>query len=201
MPYVETPPLGGNASLLQDLIRRMDVLEARTRVIQNGALIIRNNAGVAVAVIGQQADGTYGLKVANDAGVLQRIGGAQSVFGADLTGKTNISWATPLDCQLTVDISASGQALVTSFAEIFTYVSGQVGGIGVIVDSSTPYGTSYFSVSAGAAYIGGQSNEQRTLIISGLSQGSHVFKFAYQVQQPGASSVDFYSPSLTIQPL
>jgi len=62
MPYTETFPLGGNGDIIQDLLRRIEVLEKRSKVLQNGSIIVQDATGTMQAIIGQLPDGTYGIQ-------------------------------------------------------------------------------------------------------------------------------------------
>ena len=67
MPYSEVYPLGGTGDIIQDILTRLQILEARSRVMQNASTIVQNGSGNTVALFGQLSDGSYGMEVQDGA--------------------------------------------------------------------------------------------------------------------------------------
>lgn len=227
MPDTSVYPLGGNGDILQDLIRRVEILEARARVIQNGAINFVDNSGNVLMVLGQQADGTTGIRFFNpggteevrvgelnaapdiyglavrpsDGSALQQVGGTLFTFNGSTYTTTSTSWVVPTGNQaITATVGPSGRADCTIGAHVATGAVSQEGYIGLVVDGSTPPAFAVgTSESVGA---GGLSEDVfGRFTVTGLTPGSHTFKIYAWTANNGANNVGFSNMALTVTPL
>lgn len=223
MPLTLNFPLGANGDVIQDLVRRIEILEARGRALQNGAITIVDSSNQTRAVFGQLNDGTYGLEIFDSNGnveaklgqlsispaiyglgvlpdggtQLQQVGGFLNVVVGSVTGATNTTYqAFGSPNSVTAVIGPSGQAVVTVQCNITTSGTNVEGFVGVKVDSN-PFGT-FLLASAGAA---GGVNVQAaaSFVQTGIPAGTHTWTLGYNTANPG--TVNFFNPTLTVQPL
>ena len=222
MPLVDPPPRGGNADILKDICRRLDVLEARSRVIRAGSLVIQDNnghnidvlgqqadgtyglkafnsSGTTEVVLGQQADGTYGLKILNDAGVLQRVGGVVAASNAGTIAGSSNTVTIDTATEVTVPISASGQAIVVVSAIIALGAFAHVGFIGCCVDGATSPFLNQGSLGSGLATAQTSATITACAVLTGLSAGSHTFALGYQ--NSDVNAIGYSSRFIQVQPL
>ena len=214
MPLVPNFPLGANGDALQDLLRRVEILEARSRGLQNGSIVVFDANNNTRLVLGALADGTYGLEVLDNSGnvevklgqlnasppiyglgvlpsggtQLQQVGGFGNVLPAQALNQTNTSYlAFGAPNGVTTTIGPSGRALIMLTANIITSGTGMVG---VQVDSGL-FG-SLLVVNNANLLVGDFT------VMSGMTAGSHTFTMGYNTN--GVSS-SFTSPQMIVQPL
>lgn len=139
MPYVEPLALGGNTSQIASLQQRVQMLEARTRSLGNGALTVTDSNGNTVMVIGNLGNDQYGIAVLDESGNERALMGLlpSGDFGfmvLDTSGNSaeilpqysvyhGPAIALPsstgsLGVAVTANIGASGAAIVTLSAEL-----------------------------------------------------------------------------------
>ena len=139
----------------------------------------------------------YGLGVLPYGGTeLQLVGGVLEATGANETGVTSTSWTNVSGSTVTAEIGPSGQAQVQVSVQTATGGAGQEGLCGIVIDGGSPaYGTALID---GAGSI--LASVQSTIVLGGLSAGTHTFGLAVKVLGASANC-SFYTPTITVQPL
>lgn len=142
MPYPGQFPLGGNGDILMDIVRRLEILEARARVIQNGSIVVADSNNKTRVVIGQLPSGDYGVEVLDPNGNGRELLTTYQSF-VELNPSGNQTWQSSSTLpalpnggpSVTAYLGASGDALITVCATI--WVSGGNGGfVGLQVDGT-----------------------------------------------------------------
>lgn len=225
MPDTSVYPLGGNGDILQDLIRRVEILEARARVIQNGAINFVGSNGKPVVTIGSLSDGTYGVEIFDANGnvvtklgqldvspaiyglgvlphggtTLQQVGGAIAIQASDVLNTTVTSWTNfGGTSSLSTVLGPSGKALVTVSCNVQCSNPGASGLVGVAIDSNTFGGWVGSNCPVGATGGSTDTTSGSTQLVTGLSAGSHTFQLQYETDGTACS---FQTTTMVVQPL
>ena len=220
MPYTQTYPLGGNGDVLQDLLRRIEILEARTRQIQAGALTFVDNNGHQVMAIGQLPDGTYGIEVYDNNGnvrsalgklvngdyglqVIDSAGNSQEILPAvqqyvaaniNVTSQTYVQDGGPV---VSAVVGASGKVKVEASA-FAAANAGNVGAwVGLYIDGAFAFDLTEIDSAGGQI----TTSFGSTIIVSGLTPGStNTFELYYKWTS-ATGSANFQNRSLVVTPL
>ena len=219
MPIAENFPLGGLGDQLQDILRRLKALEARSRVLQNGSLVVQDINGNNRAVYGQLSDGTYGLQVFDNTHAERvRIGQlASGDYGIQVTDTAgNTEEILPQVAQyVSTGIVVTSQTYIQNGGPAVTAVVGASGKVGV--DSSAFVAANAANVGAWVAlFVDGAHNTDltevdsaagqitvsfgSTIILTGLSAGSHTFELYYKWTS-ASGTANFSNRSLVVTPL
>ena len=202
MPYTDLSPRGGYTDVIKDMQRRIDVVEAKLRGVRSDAFVASNATGTIECVLGQQSDGSYGLRVRNGSGVLQAVAGVQSAVGSDVLSYATNAWALSSGSLVTCNISSSGQAIVCAEASINLAPGSSASVlIGISVDGNTPnHAVGQFTMGITTGGNNPSVSLVRWDLVTGLSQGSHTFQVGYNNLVPAAAA-NFLGPQAIVFPL
>lgn len=152
-----------------------------------------DDSGARAVFLGDQGSGLYGLGIRNHAsGLIQQVGGAVTVAGADVLGYSTSS-LTATTATVTVTLGPSGQAIVTPSLQINASSAPTSYGSCQLKIGSTSYGAPLIQ-NAGA--IGTVSS---TYLVAPGS-GSKTFTL-YVGPRSGTDPIDYQAINLVVQPL
>lgn len=199
----EIESLPSLAGKLKELERRLGAMERsgtlRNTSMKEGTIIITDESGAPMVLVGRFDDGSYGLGVLDGSGNFVSI--QNYIFGQQFdqevaTGSTDSTTAVDLGGPaVTVNVGPTGNVVVTAGAYIGIGAT-QTASVSLWIDGVSS-GSVLGASNSNASGIAGSYQNSR--LYSGLEPGPHLFELRYRVLSGPAA--DFSSRTLLVQPV